>query len=81
MIPGHPDQLRSMRGVWIDAGSADEFYLDLGAQALHRALQGIGVTGDALHFDIVPGADHDTIGNRQVPSLCWLAAKLTEATQ
>ena len=78
MIPRHPDQLRSMHGVWIDAGSADEFYLDLGAQALHRELRAIGITGDALHFGIVPGADHDSIGNRQVQSLCWLAAKLSE---
>ncbi len=77
MIPRHPGPLRSLRGVWIDAGSADEFYLDLGAQALHRALRAIGITGGALHFDIVPGADHDTIGRRQVQSLCWLAGKLT----
>jgi S-formylglutathione hydrolase FrmB len=77
MIPRHPDQLRSMRGVWIDAGSADEFFLDLGAQALDRALRTTGMGGDALHFDIVAGADHDAIGRRQVHSLCWLAGKLS----
>jgi S-formylglutathione hydrolase FrmB len=77
MIPRYRDQLRSMRGVWIDAGSADEFFLDLGAQALDRALRAIGMAGDALHFDIVRGADHDAIGRRQVHSLCWLAEKLS----
>src|SRR5581483_4314326 len=81
MIPQHPDQLRSLRGVWIDAGSADEFFLDLGAQALQRALREIGITGDALHFDIVPGADHDAIGRRQVHSLCWLTEKFSKAEQ
>jgi pimeloyl-ACP methyl ester carboxylesterase len=79
MIPHHLDQLRSMRGVWIDAGSADEFFLDLGAQALDRGLRTIGMAGDALHFDIVPGADHDTIGRRQAHSLSWLAGKLSTA--
>ncbi len=77
MIPRYAGQLRSMRGIWIDAGSADEFYLDIGAQALRRALGTIGITGDGLHFDIVPGADHDTIGRRQVQSVCWLAGRLT----
>jgi S-formylglutathione hydrolase FrmB len=76
MIPRHADQIRSMRGVWIDAGSADEFFLDLGAQAIDRALRTAGMMGGALHFDIVPGADHDAIGRRQVHSLCWLAEKL-----
>lgn len=79
MIPRHAGQLQSMRGLWIDAGSEDEFFLDLGAQALHRALRGNGITDDTLHFDIVPGADHDAIAGRQVRSLCWLATRLAAA--
>jgi len=77
MIPRYAGQLRSLRGIWIDAGSADEFYLDLGAQAMRRALGTIGITGDGLRFDIVAGADHDTIGRQQVQSVCWLAGRLT----
>jgi hypothetical protein len=68
-----------MRGVWIDAGSEDEFFLDLGAQALHRALRASGMASDALHFDIISGADHDAIGRRQAQSLCWLARRLSTA--
>jgi S-formylglutathione hydrolase FrmB len=79
MIPRHPDQVRSLKGVWIDAGSEDEFFTDLGAHALHRALRATGTAADALHFDIVPGADHGAIGRRQADSLCWLAGRLTEA--
>jgi hypothetical protein len=37
------------------------------------------MASDALHFDIVPGADHDTIGRRQVQSLCWLIRRLSAA--
>jgi hypothetical protein len=35
------------------------------------------MAGDALHFDIVPGADQDAVGRRQVHFLCWLAKKLS----
>jgi S-formylglutathione hydrolase FrmB len=76
MIPGHADQLRSLRGIWIDAGSADQFFLDLGAKAMLRALREIGLLDSSLHFEIVEGADHDRIGHRQVNSLCWLTSRL-----
>jgi S-formylglutathione hydrolase FrmB len=79
MIPRYSDALRSMRAVWIDAGSADEFFLDLGAQALDRALRTLGMTAGAVHFDIVPGADHEAIGYRQVHSLSWLTGTLSGA--
>ena len=76
MIPDHAEQLRSLRGIWIDAGSADEFFLDLGAKAMRRALLEIGLPDAPLHFDIVQGADHEAIGRRQISSLCWLTGKL-----
>jgi S-formylglutathione hydrolase FrmB len=77
MIPRYAGALRSLHAVWIDAGSKDEFFLDLGARALHQALGQAGLTADAVHFGIVDGADHDTIGRRQVDSLCWLTSKLS----
>ena len=33
MAPRHADALRSMHRIYLDAGKADEYYLDLGAQA------------------------------------------------
>ena len=40
MAPGHADALRSMRRIYLDAGKADEYYLDLGATGvLPRARQ------------------------------------------
>jgi hypothetical protein len=36
MAPRHPDELRSMRRIYLDAGKKDEWYLDLGAQASAR---------------------------------------------
>jgi S-formylglutathione hydrolase FrmB len=77
MIPRYAGALRSLHAVWIDAGSKDEFFLDLGAQSLHDALGEAGLPADAMHFGIVDGADHDAIGRRQVDSLCWLTSKLS----
>jgi hypothetical protein len=76
MIPGHAEQLRSLRGIWIDAGSADEFFLDLGVKAMRRALLETGLPDVSLHFDIIQGADHDAAWHHQISSLCWLTGKL-----
>jgi hypothetical protein len=40
MVPHHAETLRSLRGIYIDAGKKDEYYLDLGAEAFRRALAG-----------------------------------------
>jgi Putative esterase len=58
MVPRHADALRGLRAVYIDAGTRDEWFLDLGAEAFRRALAGIGVTDvrfelfDASHMGI-----------------------------
>jgi Putative esterase len=77
MIPRYAGPLRSLRAVWIDAGSEDEFFLDLGVRALERAMDRIGLLPAARHTAVVAGADHDTIARRQVDSLCWLTSKLS----
>jgi Putative esterase len=43
MAPAHPDELRSMRRIYLDAGKEDEWFLDLGAQAFSRELERLGV--------------------------------------
>jgi Putative esterase len=57
MAPGHADALRSLRHVHLDAGTADEFYLDLGAQAFAAELDKLGVAHtlelfEGTHFGI-----------------------------
>ena len=36
MVPGHADALRSLRAIYIDAGTRDEWFLELGAVGLLR---------------------------------------------
>ncbi|HSJ43236.1 MAG TPA: alpha/beta hydrolase-fold protein [Euzebyales bacterium] len=58
MVPGNADALRGLRAIWIDAGTRDQFWLDLGAMAFREALTDIGVTPtqfglfDATHSGI-----------------------------
>jgi hypothetical protein len=73
MVPDHADALRSMRAIYIDAGKRDEWFLDLGAEAYRRALEGIGVTDVAFElFD----ATHMAIEYRYPLSLKYLAERL-----
>ncbi len=43
LSPAHVAQLRAMRAIYLDAGDADEYYMDLGAQALHEMLDQLGI--------------------------------------
>jgi S-formylglutathione hydrolase FrmB len=76
MVPRYAEAMRSMRAIWIDAGTRDEFALDLGAQAFHRALLDSGVADDVIHFELFD-AGHGAIDYRYPLSLAWLAKQLT----
>jgi S-formylglutathione hydrolase FrmB len=51
MAPRHADALLSMRRVYLDAGTSDEFFLDLGAQAFAKELDRLGVEHSLELFD------------------------------
>ena len=51
MAPQHGDALRSMRRIYLDAGRSDEFFLDLGAQAVAHELERLGVEHTLELFD------------------------------
>ena len=74
MVPRYADALRSQRAIWIDAGTRDEWYLDLGAVAFRKELAGIGVTD--VHFELYDAA-HGGIDYRYPLSLAYLATKLS----
>lgn len=74
MAPLHADALRSLRAVYIDAGTKDEWYLDLGAEAFRRALAEVGVTD--VHFELFD-AGHMGIEYRYPLSLRYLAERLS----
>jgi hypothetical protein len=75
MVPQHAEALRSMRAIYIDAGTRDEWYLDLGAEAFRAELEAIGVTD--VRFELFD-ATHMNIGYRYPISLAYLAERLSE---
>jgi hypothetical protein len=67
--------LRSMRAVWIDAGTRDEYHLDLAATAFRDAVLAAGLPEDRLHFELFD-AGHAAIEYRYPLSLGWLLRNL-----
>jgi S-formylglutathione hydrolase FrmB len=72
MIPTHADEMRSMRAIWIDAGTKDEWFLDNGAVAVSKQLESIGAEHTFELFD----AGHMSIGYRYPRSVAFLANAL-----
>lgn len=73
MAPAHADALRSLRAVYVDAGTADEFFLDMGAIAFRDALSELGV-GD-VRFELFSGG-HMSIEYRYPIALRYLAERI-----
>jgi S-formylglutathione hydrolase FrmB len=76
MVPRYADALRSLKAIWIDAGRADQFHLDIGAEALAHQIREVGVTD--LHFELFEGT-HSAIEYRYPLSLAYLAGRLSVA--
>ena len=75
MVPEHAAALRGLTAVWIDAGAADDFRLDIGAQAFRAALAQAGVPDERIHFELFEGT-HAGITYRYPLALDWLARRL-----
>ena len=75
MAPGHAEALRSLRGIWIDAGTSDEFCLDVGAEAFRAALAEAGVRDEVVRFELFDGT-HGGIDYRYPLALAWLCERI-----
>jgi len=75
MAARYPTALRSLHSIWIDAGTSDEFSLDLGATAFRAALADVGVPDDVVFFELFEGT-HAAIDYRYPMSLAWLCQRM-----
>ena len=75
MARSHADELRSMRGIYLDAGTKDEWFLDLGAMAFSAELRALGIDH---HFELFD-AGHGAIEYRYPLALAFLADRLKVA--
>jgi S-formylglutathione hydrolase FrmB len=71
----YADAMRSMRAIWIDAGTSDDYFLDLGAQAFNDGLRRLGVPESRIAFGLVDG-NHWTLESRYPLALRWLTERL-----
>jgi len=71
------EAMRSMRAIWIDSGTRDEWYLDLGAQAFRDGLAKVGIADDRVYFELFD-ATHKAIEYRYPLSLRWLAERMSD---
>jgi len=74
MVPRYADALRGMRAIYIDAGTRDQWNLDLGATAMKQALAAIEVTD--IFFELFD-ATHTAIDYRYPAGLKYLAERLS----
>jgi Putative esterase len=75
MVPQYAEALRGLRGIWIDAGTHDEWFLDLGATSFRAALDEAGVPDEVIQFELFEGT-HMSIDYRYPLSLAWLATRI-----
>jgi S-formylglutathione hydrolase FrmB len=75
MVDRYADALRSLGSIWIDAGTRDDWFLDLGAEAFRAGLARVGVPDDRVRFELFD-ATHAAIDYRYPTALAWLANRL-----
>jgi hypothetical protein len=73
--PEYAEAMRTMRAVWIDAGTRDEWFLDIGAQAFRDGLRAVGLPDDRVAFELFDAA-HGGIEYRYPLALRWLATRI-----
>jgi S-formylglutathione hydrolase FrmB len=74
MASSRADALRSLHSIWIDAGTRDDYFLDLGATAFRAELERVGVAADVVRFELFD-ATHAAIDYRYPLSLAWLCQR------
>ena len=77
MAPTHADALRSLRGIYLDAGRNDEWFVDLAATAFAREAERLG--GSDVRFELFD-ATHAFIEYRYPLGVRYLAERLSPSS-
>jgi hypothetical protein len=75
MASTYADALTSVHSMWIDAGTRDDYFLDVGAEAFRDELRRIGVAEEVIRFELFD-ATHMAIDYRYPMSLTWLCQRM-----
>jgi len=74
LIDAHADDLRRLKGIFIDCGTRDQFKLLWGARIMHRKLVALGIEHEYQEFD----DNHSDVDYRMDVSLPYLFRALTQ---
>ena len=72
LIERHADNLRRLKGIYIDCGDHDQFALHFGSRRVHRELDRLGIAHTYEEFD----DDHSSVDYRMDRSLPFLEKAL-----
>jgi hypothetical protein len=75
MVETYATAVASWHAVWIDGGTRDEWYLDVGASAFHEEITRVGLPEERIHFELFD-AGHGAIDYRYPLALAWLARRI-----
>jgi hypothetical protein len=75
MVERYADAVSSWQAVWIDGGTRDEWYLDIGGSAFHEEITRVGLPEKRIHFELFD-AGHGAIEYRYPLALAWLAQRI-----
>jgi hypothetical protein len=75
MVETYADAVASWHAVWIDGGTRDEWYLDVGASAFREEITRVGLPEERIHFELFD-AGHGAIDYRYPLALAWLARRI-----
>jgi S-formylglutathione hydrolase FrmB len=73
LVDGHADDLRKLKGIYIDCGTKDQFRLLWGARIIHQKLDDLGIAHEYQEFN----DNHSDIDYRMNESLPFLYRALT----
>jgi len=76
IVADRAEAARGLRGVWLDAGDRDSYFLDLATVALRRAFAAAGLPEDRMRCELFPGS-HRGLAWRYPLSLAWLVDRLS----
>ena len=66
---------RALRAAWVDGGTRDEWFLEIGATAVAAALRSAGLPADRLRLELFDGG-HERVEHRFADAVVWLAQRL-----
>jgi hypothetical protein len=75
MVAAHVPALRSLHGIWVDAGRRDEYFLDVGAEIFVAELRRAGV--DDVAFELFDGTHYHN-AHRYPLAISYLARRISD---